>query len=88
MVFINHIIMTREEKIIKRKTRAAYRANKRAEKYRTFLNKNTDAINKGGFYIAKRSERGGCWEDSDSPTGYSQVCSYQGICQYPCNGDC
>ena len=34
--------------------------------------------------------RGGHWEDSFSPTGYSQVCSYEvyGTCQYPCNGDC
>jgi hypothetical protein len=34
--------------------------------------------------------RGGYWEDSFSPTGYSQVCSYEvyGTCQYPCNGDC
>lgn len=33
---------------------------------------------------------GGYWEDSFSPTGYSQVCSYEvyGTCQYPCNGDC
>ena len=33
---------------------------------------------------------GGYWEDSFSPTGYSQVCSYDvyGTCQYPCNGDC
>ena len=28
------------------------------------------------------------WPDSNSPTGYSQNCSYQGICQSPCNGDC
>ena len=34
--------------------------------------------------------RGGYWEDPFSPTGYSQVCSYDvyGTCQYPCNGDC
>ena len=34
--------------------------------------------------------RGGYWEDSFSPTGDSQVCSYDvyGTCQYPCNGDC
>jgi hypothetical protein len=28
------------------------------------------------------------WKDHNSPTGYSQKCSYQGICEYPCNGDC
>jgi hypothetical protein len=31
---------------------------------------------------------GGCWADSSSPTGYSQICSWQGTCQSPCNGDC
>jgi len=28
------------------------------------------------------------WDDSDSPTGMTQNCSYMGTCQYPCNGDC
>ena len=32
--------------------------------------------------------RDGPWRDDDSPTGWSQVCDYQGICQYPCVGDC
>jgi hypothetical protein len=33
---------------------------------------------------------GGSWSDPDSPTGYSQKCSYEvwGTCQSPCNGDC
>lgn len=32
----------------------------------------------------------GSWPDSNSPTGYSQKCSYDvwGTCQSPCNGDC
>jgi hypothetical protein len=30
----------------------------------------------------------GSWPDPDSPTGYSQICSYYGTCQSPCNGDC
>lgn len=30
----------------------------------------------------------GSWADENSPTGYSQKCSYKGICQSPCNGDC
>jgi hypothetical protein len=34
------------------------------------------------------AKNGGCWADSNSPTGYSQICSYQGTCQSPCNGDC
>lgn len=28
------------------------------------------------------------WKDPNSPTGYSQICSYRGVCQSPCNGDC
>lgn len=34
------------------------------------------------------ANRRGVWVDPDSPTGYSQVCSYYSICQSPCNGDC
>ena len=76
--------MTREEKIKKRKERANNRANKRAEKYRNFLNKKTNAISLGGFYIAKQNY----WEDETSPTGFMRVCDYAGVCQHPCNGDC
>lgn len=32
--------------------------------------------------------KGHPWEDENSPTGYSQVCSWRGTCQHPCNGDC
>lgn len=49
--------------------------------------------------ILKRNEVGGnCslsavryntpWRDSSSPTGWKQICSYQGHCEFPCNGDC
>ena len=31
---------------------------------------------------------GGAWQDDSSPTGWTQVCSYRGTCQSPCNGDC
>lgn len=30
----------------------------------------------------------GFWLDSNSPTGYTQKCSYEGTCEWPCNGDC
>ncbi len=37
----------------------------------------------------------GAFRDSNSPTGWSQVCEYQSFdchgttyCEYPCNGDC
>jgi len=38
----------------------------------------------------KRDYRQTCaiWADDNSPTGYSQNCSYRGTCQAPCNGDC
>lgn len=32
--------------------------------------------------------KGGSWYDSSSPTGYMQICDYQGTCESPCNGDC
>jgi len=31
---------------------------------------------------------GGAWPDSNSPTGWTQICSYWATCQSPCNGDC
>ena len=39
---------------------------------------------------AKGRGFGESWSDPNSPTGYSQVCSYDvyGTCQSPCNGDC
>jgi len=40
--------------------------------------------------ISKRERKRGCasWYDPNSPTGYTQNCSYYGTCQSPCNGDC
>lgn len=76
--------MTREQKIPKKKERAKRRADKRAKKYRDFLNHNRDIIDRGGFSGTKN---GGVWFDS-SRGKYMQVCDYQGICEHPCNGDC
>jgi hypothetical protein len=76
--------MTRTQKIAKKKLRAFNRAEKRNKKYREFLNSNRHSIEVGGFGAAKN----GSWYDPNSPTGYSQVCSYFGTCQSPCNGDC
>ncbi len=76
--------MKREEKVKKRKERAEKRANKRAEKYRLFLNQKSNAISLGGFSVAKHN----FWEDKTSPTGFRRICDYAGTCQHPCNGDC
>lgn len=75
--------MTREQKIAKRKERAKRRADKRAKKYRDFLNANRDLINHGGFSASKQ----GVWFDS-SRGKFMQKCSYYGLCESPCNGDC
>jgi hypothetical protein len=63
--------------------RMQLRKEKRRDKYLELVKKANDngVPNIGGI-------KNGCWPDPDSPTGYSQVCSWQGICQSPCNGDC
>lgn len=83
--------MTREEKIQKRKARAHNRRSKRNAKY---FNKIRIA-NSIGFGVPLHAVDSdgrvtGSWPDSDSPTGYTQKCSYDawGTCQSPCNGDC
>jgi hypothetical protein len=87
--------MDRAAKIEKRKARAARRAEKHNDKY----HKKIQTVRSLGlsYSVVSLSDvtvsRGGYvsmdfWEDSNSPTGYSQKCSYAGTCQYPCNGDC
>ena len=62
--------------------RMKLRKDKRNDNYRRL----SDKANEYGCGIG--GAKGGSWADPNSPTGYSQVCSYQGICQSPCNGDC
>jgi hypothetical protein len=78
--------MTREQKIEKRKTRALRRAKKHNEEWKNLC---TRASWKDCPPAALK-HRGYAWADPNSPTGYSQVCSYDvfGTCQSPCNGDC
>jgi len=78
--------MTREEKVAKRKLRASKRAEKRNAKYRSKVSE----IAKSGVpsWVSLSGMKYGSWADSNSPTGYSQICCYYGICQSPCNGDC
>lgn len=83
--------MTREAKTLKRKERAFKRRQKKNKVYHNKIKTVRDmdnyiplsAVDRFGFSI-------NCWRDSNSPTGYSQKCSYEafGICQSPCNGDC
>ena len=81
--------MTREEKHKKRILRSEIRRSKRNEKYFKRVRVASDlgcplhAVDKNGYCT-------GSWYDPNSPTGYSQKCSYDvwGTCQSPCNGDC
>lgn len=82
--------MTKEEKIERRKLSSKRRAERKMDKY---IDKIQRARNIGLYDIplhAFNPHSGSCgsWADPNSPTGYSQICSYQGICQSPCNGDC
>lgn len=77
--------MTREEKIEKRKLRAERRRLKNRE--RNGIDGNTNLPLRARRQIAKKGHADS-WEDPNSPTGYSQVCSYYDTCQSPCNGDC
>lgn len=86
--------MTREEKKKNKIERSIKRRAKRKEIYvkkiravrdiSRILSLPLSIIDKQGNYT------GGSWYDPNSPTGYSQKCSYDvyGICQSPCNGDC
>ena len=83
--------MKAEEKALKKIARSERRRTIRNEKY---FNKIRSAKERG-YYIPlhavdKNGYAGGSWLDSNSPTGYSQVCSYEayGTCQSPCTGDC
>jgi hypothetical protein len=83
--------MTREEKILKRKTRAANRRARRNEKYFNKINTVRDIdVRVPLSSIDRYGNVSGSWPDPSSPTGYSQKCSYEayGTCQSPCNGDC
>lgn len=80
--------MKREDKIKKRKERARMHAIKR---WSIYLAKIKIARDKGCPLSAIRKDgTTTSWRDPNSPTGYSQICSYDvyGTCQSPCNGDC
>lgn len=76
--------MTRQEKTAKRKARAVRRKERRNNKWRSIC----ESAYWEGVPTAAIRKPGHSWADSNSPTGFSQKCSYRGICQSPCNGDC
>lgn len=81
--------MTREEKVRKRKERAQRRIQKRLLERNKILS--DVRFNNLPFHAARHKAKHGyynSWPDSNSPTGYTQVCDYFGTCQSPCNGDC
>jgi hypothetical protein len=77
--------MTREEKVEKKKLRANLRRQKNRE--RNGFDQDSSLPMRARRQIAKKGHAD-AWEDPDSPTGYTQVCSYWATCQSPCNGDC
>jgi hypothetical protein len=80
--------MTREQKVAKRKARAAIRAEKHNKEYRALVKKANDMGLPSCATLSGISNGGGSWYDSSSPTGYRQVCEMGGTCESPCNGDC
>jgi hypothetical protein len=84
--------MTREEKTEKRiqrsirrkETRMKWYVNKiqKARQYGSNVPLNTH--NREGYQL------GTSWWDPESPTKWTQICSYDvwGTCPSPCNGDC
>jgi len=63
--------------------RMKLRKEKRNENYKR-LSRIASEVNRSISTV----KYGAPWEDSSSPTGWSQICSYQGNCEFPCCGDC
>ena len=82
--------MTREEKILKKKLRAHKRRQKKNNLYLMKIRKVRELGNYIPLSSVDRYGNSSVWRDPNSPTGFSQVCSYAayGTCQSPCNGDC
>ena len=87
--------MTRAEKSLKRIKRAQKRRLHHKDRTRESWDKIQKVIDEYGLSVwqAKNHLRWGCWSDSYSETGYTQICDYQtsygtNTCDSPCNGDC
>lgn len=80
--------MSKEDKIKRKKERAFRRAKKHNEDYHKRISEAKEIGYSIPLYVIRKDGTTDCWKDNNSPTGYSQKCSWKGICQYPCNGDC
>lgn len=65
------------------KRRMVERKRKRNNKYRR-LSAQADEIGVPLSAIKHNAP----WKCSHSSTGMRQICSYEGTCEFPCNGDC
>lgn len=80
--------MNKEEKKLKKQQRFRKHKAKRNSKYFEKIKQASRIDCKIPLSAVTKYGVTGSWRDENSPTGYSQVCAYQGICQSPCNGDC
>lgn len=78
--------MDRQVKIEKRKKRKHERSEKRRSRYLLKMNKLRTYMNKGlSLGEARQYARyGSFYRDGRE----MQICSWEGICSSPCNGDC
>ena len=63
------------------------RKAERKRKYISLIEKFKDLHLSTGCSLAS-VKHNAPWKDWNSPTGWRQICSYRGTCQFPCNGDC
>lgn len=85
--------MTREDKIIKRKTRKNKRLQSRKPEKAAISELREKIPIKVDRYILREEIKNGnisgySWKDPFSYTGRSQECEMGGICSFPCDGSC
>lgn len=74
---------TREEKVRKKIERSQRRRQKRYDKTASKIGRKMEAFQMHGFKAINNYND--IWEENGRLV---QICSYMGICAYPCNGDC
>jgi hypothetical protein len=85
--------MTREEKIIKRKTRKSKRFQSRKQEKAAISDLREKIPVEVDRYILREEVKKGntsgySWKDPTSYTGRSQECEMGGCCSFPCDGSC
>ena len=79
--------MQRHEKVAKRKARRMKRIADRKERYGAILSKLGEALSLGlSIGQARQVHNRGYYNHSSGQL--RQICSWQGTCAHPCNGDC